>query len=273
MLEKEFKALKPEFDELIQKYVSGEKPLSYSSFKSFVQGGPRGFFENRMIKKQSESMADGVAFHAAVLEPEKFFDAYYVFDDSAKVNKLINSGSKNPRATKEYKEWKLKEMEKYEGKIELSKDKYDLFVSMKEYLYSNSLTSPIMESINEKEKTILFDYEGFKWVVKIDALADLMSIDLKKAANARPDKIKWVSRDMHYDIQAGITAIATGIMRHTLIFIENGHLVSVGEYTGDSLENAINKIELYLIHFKDCIEQDAWHESINFFAPKEIQRL
>jgi len=265
MLQSEYLEKKAEFDLLIEQYKTGERPLSYSSFKSFIVGGGRGFFENRMFKTQSQAMADGVAFHMAVLEPEKYNETYFVFDDTDKCNELINNGAKSPRSSKAYKEWKVEELAKYEGKEEISLDKHNLFQSMGSYLHSNSLTSQYMNKIEQREETVYFKHRGFKWVVKIDAIALPYTIDIKKCANALPSKMSWVIRDMLYDVQGAVTSLATGKFKHCIINIDPSHIVSVFELDGENMNSAIEKLNVYIEKFEECIETDSWNESINFF--------
>lgn len=262
MLEKEYKSLKPNFDKLIERYHSGEIPLSYSSISSFIKGGPRGFFENRMLKKETDSMNEGKALHCIVLEPEKFEERYYVFDDS---EKIIEIGGSKPRATKEYRQWKEKVLELNNGKIELSISQYDFIKSLSDYLKINEVSKPIIERINETEKKIYFEFEGYKFIVYVDIISDMFTADLKKCVNADVQKVKWLAKDMCYDIQGAVTYLGTGIAKHNILMIDNNHQVSIVEMDGKSLNNSVDKLSFYVNKFNECIEQDDWNQGTNYF--------
>ena len=266
MLHSEYQQLKPAFDDLIEAYHKGEKRLSYSSFKSFIEGGPRAFFKNRMMREQTDAMIQGIAFHLCVLEPEKYEELYYIFDDSEKVEELIAKGAKSPRSMKEYKDWKVEYVKQFEGKTELKKEDDLLYRSFREYLYENELTKKYMDTIIEKEKLYHFDFEGFKWTCRVDGVGHHITTDIKKCTNATPKKMKWAIRDMFYDLQGVVCSIATGRGEHAIVSIDKAHNTSVFILTGDNMEAVKDRLIYYVSMFERCIEEDAWNQGLNYFV-------
>lgn len=271
MLEKEFELLKPEFDKIVEMNLSGGKPFSKSKFKNFIINGPRGYMQACMVKKESASMAGGTQFHVACLEPEKFDDQYFVFDDSKKVAELIAGGSKSPRSTKIYKDWKAEHLKQFEGKEEVSLKDYELMMSMSAYLRRNSKSKPVMSDLSEIEEWFDCELFGFKFCGRTDAMLSTGTFDLKRAENLNTKWLKSEIEKQGHDIEAGIYTLAKNVGRHTLLFTggQTNHYAEVVHIEGEYLEKCQNKIELYLQYFQQCAEEDAWHEGVNYFQNNE----
>ena len=265
MLNSEYSSNKEAFDLIIEKYLDGSKPFSFSAISAFIKFGPRGFFEYTMFKKKTDAMIEGTIFHEYCLEPHKIKDKYFVFDDSVKVEELIAEGSKSPRSTKKYKEWKGEILAKNSGKIEVSKDLHDTFLSMSDYLRINNRSAEIFKQIKEFEKTIFFKYKGFNFVSKIDSIADTFVMDLKKCVDATFKKVKWTVVDMNYHLQGLIYCKATMKSTHKIVFIDKSHKIEVIELLQSTLEQAENDLDRYLDFFQQCAELDAWNQGVNFF--------
>ena len=265
MLNSEYSSNKEAFDLIIEKYLNGEKPFSFSAISAFIKSGPRGFFEYIMFKKQTEGMVEGTIFHEYCLEPHKIKDKYFVFDDSGKVSELIEDGSKSPRSTKKYKEWKADVLALYSDKTEISKELHDTFLSMSEYLRVNESTRNIFNKIKHFEETKYFKYKGFNFVAKIDAIADDFTMDLKKCANANFRKLRWEIQDLNYTLQGLIYSKASMKTTHKIVFIDKDHKTVVTELLQSTLEQAENDLDRYLDFFMNCCEEDAWNQGLNYF--------
>lgn len=86
---------------------TGKPYLSYSSIKYALQD--MALFEMYMmgkLKKDSEALQFGSAYDCMLFTPEKFGEQFFVLDDSEIYTKLLLDGSKSPRSTAIYKEWK-----------------------------------------------------------------------------------------------------------------------------------------------------------------------
>jgi hypothetical protein len=249
------------FETTIEKIMSGEKALSYSSLRQFLES-PRHFKKHVTEPEITDAMIDGQRFHMAVLEPEKFIEKHWFLDDSEKVKEI---GGGSPRATKLYKEWKAEQIEKNEGKEMISLDDFNAYMSMKEALYRNRSTKPLMESLTEREKFVQIEYEGFLINMKIDGMSDNTMIDLKKVADAKLKRIKWDIRDKHYDMQAGLYEYATGRHKYYIPFIDKGCNITLIKLTPGTLSEGFGKFQMAIDKFVECAEQDLWDSSYEFW--------
>ena len=261
----EIKQRKEEIDALINSIMSGQSHLSFSSIKAFATGGPRGFINYKLDKKSTGAMDDGNAFHCAILEPERYNKEYYVFDDSEKVAELILKGSKNPRATSEYKEWKAKSKEFWSHLIEVSAEDHENYINMAAYFRECNLTSKVFSEIYATEKNYFFNRGGFKINAKVDALIPCSSIDIKTIAQCNDKKCRWAITDNMYLMQGGVYSLATGIKKHQIIFIDSD--CNVGRYImgADKISQAVDQFDYYLSMFRDVAECGDWTIGSEFF--------
>jgi hypothetical protein len=253
---------KTDFNKEIEKIYKREKALSFSALKAFLQS-PKHFFRYKTdTDKDTKSMKEGTMFHMAVLEPDKFKDTYWVLDDAEKCKSI---GGSKPRGTKIYKLWLEDMIAKNEGKEMISKDEYDLYLKMGEYLNECSATSWIMKGLIHKEKDFEFDHDNFKIRGKIDGEGEDYLMDLKKVADASYNKVKWTIRDMRYDMQAAIYSYAARKKKYYLVFIDKAINVTVVKVSEDTLQTGFTAFESSLSEFQRCIEEDAFYSSYEFF--------
>lgn len=245
----------------IELIMNKEKGLSYSALKAFLQS-PKHFYKYKTEKVTTPAMDEGTAFHMAILEPVKFETEYWVFDDSAKVAEI---GGGNPRGTNAYKQWKSDQIAAHEAQILISKEDYELYRAMGDYLYTCSATRDLMNNLIEKEKPIEFEHLDFKISGKIDGLGRDYIIDLKKVADASFNKLRWIIFDMCYDMQGAIYSAAMGMKDYYLIFIDNGLNVTVVKLSTETLQKGFNKFEGALENFRACVEQDLFNSSYEFY--------
>lgn len=261
----EIKQRKDEIDALIESIMSGQSHLSFSSIKAFATGGTRGFINYKLDKKSTGAMDNGKAFHCAILEPERYADEYFVFDDSAKCAELVSNVAKSPRATAEYKAWKAEQLAKFEGKIEVSLEDHENYLNMAAYFKECNLTSKVFSDIYATEKNYFFNRGGFKINAKVDALIPCSSIDIKTIAQCNDKKCRWAITDNMYLMQGGIYSLATGIKKHQIIFIDSD--CNVGRYImgADKISQAVDQFDYYLAMFRDAAECGDWTIGAEFF--------
>lgn len=245
----------------IEQIFNKEKHLSFSGLKAFLES-PKHFYRYKTDKKNTEAMEAGSQFHMAVLEPLKFMEKYFVFDDSAKV---IEIGGGNPRGTNKYKEWKQEQFDQNAGKELISKEDYDLYLQIGEYLKVNSATSWLMDGLIAKEKKFEFEHNGFIIDGKIDGEGKDYLIDLKKVSDASFKRVKWVIFDMYYHMQGAIYCAATGKYDYYLIFVDESINVTVVKISQETLQVGYVAFESALAEFTRCIEEDAFNTSYEFY--------
>lgn len=253
-----------EFKKEVEQIMSGEKHLSFSALKAFMTS-PKHFYAYKTDKETTKAMEAGKLFHMAILESEKFKENYWVLDDSEKCAELINNGSKSPRATTIYKDWLSAEVSKHEGQEMISKEDYDLYLSMGAYLHQNNATKHLMNGLIEKESDFEFEHLGFNVKGKIDGLGSDYIIDLKKVADASFKKVRWIIEDMMYDMQGGIYCASKRIKKYYLIFIDSSCSVTVVKLSEGSIQSGFGKFEIALDEFRRCAEEDLFNSSYEFF--------
>lgn len=90
---------------------TGKPYLSYSALKYAADGGRQQdlklfeLYVRGLLYKDSPALSFGSLYDMMLLEPEKVNEQFYVLDDSEIIAELKDS-YKNPRASKQYKEWK-----------------------------------------------------------------------------------------------------------------------------------------------------------------------
>ncbi|MBP9790729.1 MAG: PD-(D/E)XK nuclease-like domain-containing protein [Bacteroidia bacterium] len=245
----------------IEQIFNKEKHLSFSALKAFLES-PKHFYRYKTEKKTTEAMKEGSQFHMAVLEPVKFMEKYFVLDDSQKIAEI---GGNNPRATNKYKEWKQEQLNQNSNKELISKEDYDLYLKMGEYLKENSATSNLMNGLIAKEKKFEFEYNGFIIDGKIDGEGEDYLLDLKKVADASFKKVKWVVYDMFYHMQGAIYSHAVCKNNYYLIFIDASINVTVVKISQETLQIGWIAFESALAEFQRCIEEDAFNSSYEFY--------
>jgi len=249
-----------DFNKEIEQIYKKEKGLSFSALKAFLQS-PRHFFRYKTEKEETPAMREGTMFHMAVLEPEKFAKKYWILDDSEKCAEI---GGKVPRNTKAYKEWKA-EIEANSGRELISKEDYDLFIKMADYLNECSASAWILKGLIHKEKDFEFEHNNFKIRGKIDGEGEDYLMDLKKVADASFKKVQWVIRDMRYDMQGAIYSAAANKTNYYLVFIDKGINVTVVKISPDTLSVGFEAFSFACTEFLRCIEEDAFNSSYEFF--------
>lgn len=245
----------------IEQIYKKEKHLSFSALKAFLES-PKHFYRYKTEKATTEAMEGGKRFHMAILEPVKFTQKYFVFDDSQKV---IEIGGGNPRGTNKYKEWKQEQLELNAGRQSISKDEYELYIQMGEYLKVNTATAGLMEGLIQKEKKFEFEYGGFIIEGKIDGEGNDYLIDLKKVSNASFKKVKWLIFDMFYHMQGAIYCKAASKSNYYLIFVDESINVTVVKISQETLQVGFAAFEAALAEFERCIEEDAFNASYEFY--------
>src|SRR5574344_1079999 len=89
----------------LQRYLSADKQyhddkeyISVSGLKK-IKVSPAHYKEAEKVEP-TEAMIFGSAYHCFILEPERFENEYYIFDDRSICEALIGDGYKSPCATK-----------------------------------------------------------------------------------------------------------------------------------------------------------------------------
>jgi PDDEXK-like domain of unknown function (DUF3799) len=249
------------FKQEIEKIMNGEKGLSFSSLKAFLQS-PKHFYRYKTDKKSTDAMQEGSIFHESILEPEVFAKKYFVLDDSGICAEI---GGAKPRSTTRYKEWMDQELGRHEGQIMISQDDYNIYMAMGNYLRQCSATKNLLGNLEATEKPFSMNYEGFMINGKIDGVGPDYIIDLKKVADASFQKVKWLIRDMQYDMQGAIYSLAENKEKYYLVFIDSSCNVTVVKLCSETLQAGVAKFDGAVNEFRRCVEEDLFYSSYEFY--------
>jgi len=124
---------------------TGKPYLSYSALKYAADGGKQQdmklfeLYVRGLLKKDSPALTFGSLYDMMLLEPEKVDESFFVLDDSEIVAELKDS-YKNPRASKQYKEWKASQ--ESDGRTQVSEDDWQMAVDMINRLDASEVVDP-----------------------------------------------------------------------------------------------------------------------------------
>lgn len=274
--EESFNSVFEKFIHYVNAILSGAREWSYSSVTNFLKS-PRHFYISRTDPpKQTKAMIEGQQFHMAVLEPELFKETYWVFDDFEKVAELIAGGSKKPRATSEYKRWKEEQEIKNLGKEIIDAELYKTFLKMGDELRNNDASGPLMAQLTGTETKHKCEIDGIKFICKIDGEGENIdetldyplgeyTVDVKKVADARFNKVKWDIFDRNYDMQGALYTFAKGVKNHFLLFIDKDCNITVVQLTSETLESGMDKLHGAIENLQYCLDENKWSCSYDFY--------
>lgn len=195
---------------------TGKGYLSYSALKYAADGSPdqdMKLFEMYMsgnLKKTSDALQFGGLYDTLLLEPETLTDKYYVIYDDKKVVELSDK-FKNPRASKEYKEWFAGELEHAEGKSIVTEDMMIQAETMINRLDETEVLDMETGEVQYVRKYLAGEtqYEIVDWIGDIpvrgflDVRGNNFISDSKTTAKS-VHGFKWDVSKYSYDIQAYI---------------------------------------------------------------------
>lgn len=192
---------------------TGKPYLSYSALKYAADGGKQQdmklfeLYVRGLLKKDSPALTFGSLYDMMLLEPEKVNDRFYVLDDSEIITELEGK-YKNPRASKQYKEWKASQ--ESGGKTQVSEDDWQMAVDMINRLDASEIVDPETGELVPVRNFLMGEaqVEFNTWIEEIpvrgffDVLGDGFVTDSKSTRSVYGFPFDVKSFD--YDIQAYI---------------------------------------------------------------------
>ena len=182
-------------------YYSLEEFISYSGLKN-LKKSPAHYrqYKDEPLDVETDAMAFGSAYHTFILEPEKFEQNYYVFDDDAIYQVLIGEGFKSPRSTKQYKEWAESEMRLIGDRKTIEKSDFQKIKDMKDKLMSHYYCRALLSG-GEAEYSITGTLQTSEGDINLKARPDYVKankhfiIDLKTTFDASEDGFTRAAAD------------------------------------------------------------------------------
>lgn len=261
----------------LQRYLSADKQyhddkeyISVSGLKK-IKVSPAHYKEAEKVEP-TEAMIFGSAYHCFILEPERFENEYYIFDDRAICEALIGDGYKSPRATKAYKEWEESEKRIIGDKDIIQKDAFERIRAMKDRLFSHPYAKMLLTN-GESEVGIAGSLETTAGVINVKMRPDYIKsgkhiiVDLKTAADASDDGFIRAAADNDYHIQAAFYSDMIELMtgdrlQQTFIFIAQEKIkpyaFNLFECSPQFISQGRYEYELLLQLYKYCLDNNKW---------------
>ena len=197
------------------------KPLSASSLKEFGKSPAHLIAYQNKVFETTDAKELGSLIHTLILEPDEFDDRYFCLDDDEICMDLIATGSKSPRSTKIYKEWKAGELIKAGEKIMIPPEV--LKVATTAALKAQDL--PIIQAITLREEFIEWEYNEIAFRGYVDGAGTTLPLelqefegqgfilDVKTTRDASPRAFGRDVFNMDYHLQAALYCDANKTLR------------------------------------------------------------
>lgn len=254
-----------------KEYHANKDHVSASGLKK-LKVSPAHYKESEEDTEETEAIKFGSAYHLYNLQPDKFEDEYYIFDDSAIYSVLIGEGFKSPRSTKQYKEWAESEMRIIGNRKTISKEWFQTIKAMNERLMRHSYVRMLLAGgINEQGYMGSIQTEAGEINIKFkpDHINEgkKFIVDLKTAKDASADGFQRAAAEMDYQIQAAFYADLleryNGDGRaYTFFFIAQEktapYAFNIFESSPQFISQGRYEYEMLLQLYKYCTDNNHW---------------
>lgn len=258
------------FNDTDDKYHSEKDHISASGLKK-LKISPAHFKEEDE-EKETDALLFGSAYHCFILEPDKFKDKYYIFDDSIVCGALIAKGAKSPRSTNDYKTWYAGEISFSDGKILIDKADFDKLDAMRYRLMNHPYAKMLLNNgINEQGYMGEIETEAGNISIKIkpDHVNEgkKIIVDLKTCMDASIDGFTRHAADLDYHIQASfysdiIEKIAGDGRAYKFFFIaqekKKPFAFNLFECSPQFISQGRFEYEMLLQLYKYCMDNNTW---------------
>jgi hypothetical protein len=206
--------------------VTGKGYLSYSALKYAADGSKSQdmklfeLYMKGLLKKKSDALTFGSLYDTLLLEPEFLNDRFFVINDNNIVEKLSKE-YKNPRNTKDYKDWLAKELKYAESKklTLVTEEDMDIAERMVLRLDASEVVDTFTGEITPVRSYLdgEHQYEINHWIGEIPVRGFLDNLNRGKAfiSDSKSTRsihgFKYDVDNYCYDIQAYIYTEALGI--------------------------------------------------------------
>lgn len=251
-------------ENLIKQLESGDFLLSYSGIKNFALS-PASFIAYKLEDKtQTKAMKIGSALHCAILEPEEFEKRYLVLTKD-----MLPNPDKDFRdsANNQFKKQFIANAEN-ESKEILDPAEFEECKLYQRLCWNNQISSHYLKNLTFKEQYAEWNFQGIMFRGYIDGGGNGYLMDLKKVADASPEKIK---RAAIYDLwhwqgalykQSNFADEFTGFYNLAVDKV-SPCLYELGEF---NYQKALSDLTKILDNFKRCLDLQLWDAGYEFWA-------
>ena len=152
------------------------------------------------------------------------------------------------------------------GKQSVSRSLYEKCIAIVDGLKKSYLVNSLLDSVIDVQVKCEWDFKGYKFKGFKDAEGNNLLIDFKKMPDANPDKVEReiISRKIY--LQQGMYAKSfEGIPECYLIVFDATGNFSVIKIDYSLISYGIREFEYLVTKFDQCVKQNRWNESFNFF--------
>lgn len=265
-MQAEISSRQTHIDQIVNKLMTQEDHLSYSSLSCFKQS-PQKFIDYKLgIKEETDAMQYGSMMHCLALEPDDFGNRYYVINDYEKCKEI---GGAKPRSTKLYKEWYESEKAHAGTKTIVQLEDYSAAMVAANNIRHNRASARILQLAGEREKPMEWEYKNFRFKGFIDGSGEKIIFDLKTCTDASPDKFQREIINRAYYLQAAMYLCAESKVKdYFIIAVDRKNGVSVHKLDHKLIEHGANEYNDLLDKFNHCILTDGFNQSFDFFSPR-----
>ncbi len=272
-----------EFKELMQRLYNKQESLSYSSLKKFAES-PRHFLQYKLQTdfKQSPSMLFGSICDLKLTEPHKFDLKYAVVKNTPNTdnqigfcNSILNGSSpeeakkiNNPRGDAQelfllYEDY-INALKSNKTIIDVELD--ELSTKIVDNLKKSELVMQYIDSCTEFQKKESFEYNKWKINTIKDGVGNRIILDFKFATKCDTESFERDIKKFRYYLQAGIYCKADeGVSEYYFIAYDKNLNFNVIKLDYSYIHYGIREFEYLVKKLEDCIYNNRWSESYNFF--------
>jgi hypothetical protein len=253
-------------DNIVQRLMSHEDHLSYSSISAF-KNSPRKFIDYKTgVKDETDAMLYGSMLHCLVLEPDDFFNRYHIIEDLDICNQI---GGAKPRATKVYKEWYQTAIQEAGEKQIVETNDYHAAKIAAANVTNNRASAKILSMADQREKPLDWEFKNFKFKGFIDGDGEKIIFDLKSCPDASPQKFQREIMNRGYYMQAAMYLCGLGQVKDCyIIAVDKQGGVSTHKLESKLIEHGATEYNEILDKFNHCILTDAFDQSHDFHSPR-----
>lgn len=253
------------YDDLSMSDYHADDALSRSDILQLKKNPMKFRVQRQLIRKDTDAFSIGTAGHAAILQPDKYWDQVAVAPNSV----LGKGGTRN---TKKYKAWSF--IQKQKGKTIITQEQSQAVKGMVEAVYQNPAHETAASIFTNREgiieQSIFFKDASHGFLCKIRADIRFPHIrtlvDLKTSRNASPDVFARDCANFGYDVQAAWylagASRATGEDYQNFIFVViekvPPHCVAVYRADYAMLDAGRKKIRPLIKTYNDCLKSNKW---------------
>lgn len=276
-----------ELDLLLNRLRKKEERLSFSSLKAFSKS-PREFINYKLKPKSppNEGMILGSICDFYLTTPENDFDKEFVVIDKIPSSDnqkgfceaMLEGKSKEDAFNEFYKRGSAEavydSMQEYieghlSGKTICTSTQIKQAEKIVANLKKSDLVMTLLNSCHKFQSKLEWEDNGFKFIGFTDGEGEGLILDAKFIGKgAEPDKFERQLRDMKYYLQAGMYCKAAGyegIPEFYFIVYDKSLNFTVAKLDYSYILYGIKEYEYLLQKLQECIKENRWTESYNFF--------